>query len=435
MKKSKKAVVTVLGLAGAVVIDGNVQRFKSKTVYKIHNSDKKYLNDLPLLIDLYSKEYEIIPIYTKLSKKVQKEILKEEGKEEWGDKIFSHPLAKEIEDENESDSYHLILSEINDILSHFSDKDRVIVDITHGLRHLPILMIINSIMHNIKHPNKIERILFAKEIEREKVYEVIDLKEYLDLSNLSFVVSNFADNYTISKHISVKDEKYKSLIESMNDFSSDVMALSLESLLNVSSKKLLEAIDELEDDPFFRDLKFLKNHIEKVFSKKRHRYETYFFLAKDLFEKGYLVHTVSLLFEGIGFYAKSSFESYDKSLKKYIEFLESEIKSDKKYKKMKDYYELSNACRRYVQFSPYRNSDRFFEKYKDLIYKNIPFNKHFVNFVWSLNRLRNNLLHSNSGEAVFEINDRVEKLLDQYENFCIKSNILQKNSKKRIAFA
>ena len=424
----KKAVITILGLAGVVIKNNEIAGFKNKTIYDYENVKKEYLNDLPFLIDLYGDEYRIIPIYTSLSKKAQIEVLKKENKEEWIEKIFSHSYGKEIEDENKNNSYDLIFNKINKILKRFSSEDKVIIDITHGFRHLPILVIINTIMHYIKEPEKIEKILFAKEIVREKEYKIIDIKDYLELANLSFILVNFKENYTIAKHIKVNNPKYQNVINCMNEFSSDLLALSLENLLNRSAKNLIFSIENLEDNLLLNDWESLKAHIEKVFSKQKHRYLTYYLIAKDLYKKGYLVHVVSLLFEGIGFYAKSRFETYDKKLKKYIHFLENEIKYSKNFKnaKIKDYYELTSSCRSYLLFNRNYNRDKLFHKWKDIIYSNLPVIEEFNRFVWELNILRNNLLHANSGKSIAAINMRVKYLLEDFEKYCINFDVLKK---------
>lgn len=64
--------------------------------------------------------------------------------------------------------------------------DEVIVDVSHGFRHLPILMVVDLIIQNFQDTSKIKQILFAKEIDKHEkdkkgVYEIIDLKEYLTL--------------------------------------------------------------------------------------------------------------------------------------------------------------------------------------------------------------------------------------------------------------
>lgn len=424
----KKAVITILGLAGVTIKNNEIIGFKNKTIYDYENIKKEYLNDLPLLIDLYGDEYRIIPIYTNLSKKAQIGVLKKENKEEWIEKIFSHSYGKEIEDENKNNSYDLIFNKINKILKRFSSEDKVIIDITHGFRHLPILVIINTIMHYIKEPEKIEKILFAKEVVREKEYKIIDIKDYLELANLSFILVNFKENYTIAKHIKVNNPKYQNVINCMNEFSSDLLALSLENLLNRSAKNLIFSIENLEDNLLLNDWESLKAHIEKVFSKQKHRYLTYYFIAKDLYKKGYLVHVVSLLFEGIGFYAKSRFETYDKKLKKYIHFLENEIKYSRNFKnaKIKDYYELTSSCRSYLLFNRNYNRDKLFHKWKDIIYSNLPVIEEFNRFVWELNILRNNLLHANSGKSIAAINMRVKYLLEDFEKYCINLDVLKK---------
>ena len=198
----RKVLITVLGLAGYIV-DQNKLRDKCLYNYKECGiEEKEYYNVLPLLIDCY-KNYEIIPIFTELAKKAQSEVLKAEGKKEYI-KIFEHPLARFVEEENKIDSYDKLLKKIDEILDSFNNEDFVIIDISHGLRHMPLLMIIDAIIQNIKEPNKIKKILFGKEIQRNKKYEIVDLSDYLDLSLFIMLLSTFTKNYTLVKNINFR---------------------------------------------------------------------------------------------------------------------------------------------------------------------------------------------------------------------------------------
>ncbi|GAB1464836.1 hypothetical protein MASR2M54_03360 [Aliarcobacter cryaerophilus] len=92
-------------------------------------------------------------------------------------------------------------------------------------------MIVDLIIQNFQDTQKLKKILFAKEIQAFKEYEIIDLKEYLELANISFVLTTFEKNYTVASHI--KSVKYSKLLKELNDFSNDLMALNIGNLLKL----------------------------------------------------------------------------------------------------------------------------------------------------------------------------------------------------------
>lgn len=437
----KNAVITILGLAGGKVeknTDGElfVTNFQTKQWYYFDNKPvQEYTNTLPLLIDTYSSGYDIVPIYTKEAKLVQMQLMKENESKDV-DELFLEQYL--IEDEN---NYNNVLKLIDTAFNN-EKYDKLIIDLTHGFRHLPILATVNLIMLNIQNIDKIEHIWFAKEEikadnKSKGKYKIIDLIEYLDLANLSFILSNFKDNYTISKHISIKNSDYKELLDAMNRFSNDVMSLSIENLLDNSSKKLSRSIDALltQDIILKHELIELQSHLNTVFTKKEHRYQTYFILAKDLSnfddesnkERGYLVHTLALIFEGIGFYIKSRFSLYDDKIKDFIDKKEREISENKDF----DYYKLIDACRSYLLFDKERNTNTFFGNYQNDIYSKIDEIediKEFKNYVKRAKKLRNNLLHANSGSTLNNTRMDIKKLLNDYQSLCIDKDILHPNN-------
>lgn len=445
----KKAVISILGLAGGKVEKQHnntlkLTNFEQKHKYFFDISkppSKDYINTLSLLIDKYSTEYDIIPIFTKEAKALQIKLL-EENEEKRNLAIFNDKYL--IQDEND---YQDILRLINQSLSD-ANYTNFIVDLTHGFRHLPILATINLIMVNIKNAQKIEKIWFAKELKKpeKKVqgeYHIIDLKEYLDLANLSYIIVNFKNNYTTSKHIKIENKEFDDLLTSMNNFSSDLMALSLENLFDKTQPELINTINILlkkEKTILRSNLEDLKKHLETIFQKKSHRFITYYYLAEDLKLKGYLVIALSLLFEAIGFYIKSSFEKFDYRTKKTIHDIENKIKNKKplkeKSEKIATYYDILTSCRSYIthpQKEVIRHSKTIKKANNDkllincTIYEKLYEIKNleaFKLFVEETLDTRNNLLHANSGEKVDMIEKKLSEILINFNKFCIVDDVL-----------
>ena len=170
-------VVTILGIGRAK------EKFEDRPIYRYDDKlgsfyslkKQRYTNMLPLLIDNFG-EQNIMSIFTKDAKDTNIEVLKKE---------FDIEYCEFFKDENFIDGdkdFYKIFRIINDAIS---DEDEYIIDLTHGFRHIPILATISLISQSLSDTNKIKHIFFAKEIINQKEYEIIDLKEYLELANMS----------------------------------------------------------------------------------------------------------------------------------------------------------------------------------------------------------------------------------------------------------
>ncbi|WP_418186823.1 TM1812 family CRISPR-associated protein [Aliarcobacter lanthieri] len=409
-KKQTKAIITILGLVGQ-----NDNHKKAQYYFEWKKEIKEEYSTFPLLIKNFSKDYEIVPIFTKEAKEANLKVLKKEDLE--FDNFKESCLIKDDKD------FEDIFKIINEAISSY---DEVIVDVSHGFRHLPILMIVDLIIQNFQDTKKISKILFAKEIETFKEYEIIDLKEYLDLANISFVLTTFAKNYTVASHI--KSDKYKDLIEKLNSFSNDLMALNQNNLFNNTSKELLIELDKIENISIKKQADDLKKAIKKLTDyDDKNIYKTYYNLAKDLFEKKYMLLSLTLLYESMRLYATTDIK---RRYKEIIEKIEETFNND--LYAIGDYIiklkNDKNSFRKRVkdkgrEISILINEDEF-NKIKNSFPKNLV-EKEFKDFPFSLiDRVadtRNNLAHANSDNRTFkDIEKDIKVLFDKYYNKCIK---------------
>jgi hypothetical protein len=192
--------------------------------------------------------------------------------------------------------------------------------------------------------------------------------------------------------------------------------------------KLLKSIDKIEDDLFNDELKDIKKHISDIYIKKEHRYLTFYHIAKDVKDKGYLVLAISLIFEGIGFYIKSAFSALDEELDQYFDEFEEKIEQGDL-----TYYDLTNLTRAIFLIRKDKlnkiNKHPFDDK-KDKFYQlkdRFCFDYHkdkFIKLIRNIKDLRNNLLHANAGETIENVKMEVNNLLNEYERLIIKDNYL-----------
>lgn len=440
------AVLTVLGTVGVrwdkekkEYVLKNEKAFYKSNVIKL--TKNKYTNTLPLLIDAFNdKDYKIIPICTKDAMQIQQKVLKEaENKEEYLN-IFDNAIL--IEDEN---NFNEVFATIDEILNDNRYK-KIIVDVTHGFRHLPLLMIIDLIMINFDNVSRVEKILFAKEIEKNKEYEIIDLKEYLDLANLNYVLSSFNRNYTTTKIRTTKEE-YNEFLRELNKFSSHILANSLDALTR-SSKKRISIIDNLlgkinnikenSDDLlkyFLKNLEKIEKHLfyMKKISEEKSDYKKLYFFSKNMYEKGYLLNSITLLSEAIGMYAKEELKKINKEVLDFIEVYEKKAKMNKETSKKYNLYTLANQSKNIYKLKYDFKGNYLYLKYDEewnaigdkvtkIIKNKLIQNKNIVDLIKKIDDLRNNLAHGNSSKRLNEVEDDIRKVLNNFDNFIIKGS-------------
>ena len=421
----KKALITILGTSGDLT--------KNKADYKINGKNTKFYNTLALLIQEYSPEYEIIVFYTDTAKKKNAEILNHHKQ---NDPQFSSfdidGLFKKgvyIKDEND---FSQIFSQINQTISNEA-YNKIIIDITHGFRHLPVLATIDMVIQNFSNPNKIEKILFAKEVEKLTKYEVIDLKEYLDLANISFIMTSFNDNYTITNHINA-GKKYESLLRALRTFSNNIMALNINSLLPDSTQNLINELQKLTDindiaiksqaDKLQVYLKELLNVYEN-----KEMFETYYFLAKDLIGKNYMLLGLILLYEGVRDYVVyKMFEAKNDLMSKVEEYYELDYNNRKR---PYDEYAIREFCMglRFKENKEYKNilnkNQNFLKnQYQELstaFYKIENINQ-IKKFFQNIDRVRNSLSHANSDESIINSQDKIKGFLNDFKQLILNQN-------------
>ena len=432
----KKAVITILGTIGGR-FDNKQNKFvfvesTSKSTYYGKNvidlEEEKYINTLPLLIDVYSKDYEIIPIYTKDAREIQEKVLEKlENKKEYLS-IFKN--GYEIEDEKNIDKIFEIFEKI------FSkDYEEFIIDVTHGFRHLPLLLLIEILIKNFQDNSKISKILFAKEIDKPRAdndfsgkYEFMDLKEYMDLANLAFILETFKKNYTLPLHIKLSKE-FENLEIKLQKFSEDFMVLNINALFKDAVPSLIDELKKINKVSINKQVKELINHLENEFKyEKIHRYKTYYNLAFNLKERGYLLNSLALLYESVRFflraYLRAQYPQIIEKIEKYYksdDYLIGDFCMNKVFKTSKKDEKIEK------KFNNFKLKDILtLDEYKKLV-KSIPYElKKWEECEYSEDRqadifncisyARNNFAHANHLNNYEEVKKSIDRLFYEFNN-------------------
>ncbi len=423
-----KAVITLLGMISNsrptyISTDGEVKKIfqdipkKDRAIYKFSEelnkfnsllADNQYINTLPLLKDTFN-DRDIIPIATQTAKDIQEKTLKFL-------KVDSSFLENTVII-NESD-YEGIFKQISELLQR-QEYDSFIIDLTHGFRHLPILMIVNLIIASMKDFEKIEHIFFAKEIISFKEYEIIDLLDYIGLAKLSFVLENFNTNYTVGNKLLFKNEKYQDLVDNLRIISGHILANSIKTLIEGDKSLIQVSIEKLEKlqkedkniSTFSTSIKSIIKHLEKIQSLKNEEdYIKLFKFSQIMQKREYLLNSITLLNESVGLYCAEKIKEISPEISDKIDsFIVTEEFST---------YKLSHQSKNLVKLENGFNNNYLSEVLpkRDIIEGLREQNNYQLKEVIpKIENLRNNLAHGNSSDKIENVKGMISSLLKEYQ--------------------
>jgi CRISPR-associated DxTHG motif protein len=426
--------------------------------YKLKRAN--YTNMFPLIVDNFGDK-EILPIYTKEAKETQLEVLTDEFSKDYSS-LFNEKYF--IEDTKDFAS---ILKVLNSVINQ---ERRYIIDLTHSFRHLPILATVSLISNHITDTSRVEHIFFAKEIlpsTKDSIgeYEIIDLKEYLELANLSFMLTTFKHNYTVSGNMQFTNPLYQNIADELSDFSHHFLSNSLKPLIDgtlindiVTNLKTLQQQESIRNFKNYIDDIIL--YIESIQAlKDENEWMKLYKLSKIMDQRGYQLNAITLLFESVGFYCKNRIYKVSSTIKEHMDYFEQELLGKREPVTKYSLYTLVNQSRNIVKLSNVANkSDERFKgdylynpetinltksqykrlkpkpkaKIKAIIDEIEQFVEScddidwFQDFIRDIENLRNNLAHGNSSQGIDDVKSSYQKMLRQYKTFCIEEDILKR---------
>jgi CRISPR-associated DxTHG motif protein len=406
--------------------------FDNELSEKFSLKKANYTNMLPLLIDNF-RDKKIVPIFTKEAQETQLKVLEDEFSKSYISLFDDKYFIKDTKD------FSAILKILNEVINQNSSY---IIDLTHSFRHLPILATVSLISNHITDTSRVEHIFFAKEIvpsTKDTIgqYEIIDLKEYLELANLSFMLSTFKYNYTVSENMKFSNSFYQKIADELNDFSSHFLSNSLKTLIDgtliddiVKNLKILQKQDKVKN---------FKNYIDEIIDyiesiqelKVENEWMRLYRLSKIMDKRGYQLNAITLLFEAIGFYCLDSFCKINiikKRAKSYRYFIEKEYKPVHIFST----YTMVNDARviikkrnsfRILHKKQFINNEKLIESIVNLL--NVIDNlDDFKDFIEEMEAFRNNLTHGNSSDSLDDVKLSYQKNLQKFEKIIIKEDIL-----------
>ena len=415
---NKTAVITILG------IQGQKDNIKTKGCAKYYfagespDNSQEFFNTLPLLADKFGAE-NIVPIYTADAREFNEEVMAHYV----NFRINFNDSYKITDEKNFEAIFEIFERAVDDLVK--GGVGKIVFDVTHGFRHLPLLALVDLLIQNFSNVSQIDQILFAKEIEKSKLYEIIDLRQYLDIANIAFVIAAFSQNYTLAQHIRAK--KFESLVNALNDFSNNILSLNIAKLKS-SHNELIKELDKIDDIALISRARDLKDRLNKICDWSDSAYIFRYKLAKDMFKKGYLLQSLVLLFESVNSYIVGVFE-------RNIPIVYKKILDECSTMGVRKNYLISNFFIQSLKTRAYETDGDFVGrtmknlKYLELSKEDIKEIRRIINTKFGssnelakyhkqLDDLRNDFAHGNISEEEFShIKQEIKKLFDKYQDF------------------
>jgi CRISPR-associated DxTHG motif protein len=293
--------------------------------------------------------------------------------------------------EVEDDSLDDIFEKILELLQHNSS---IMLDITHGFRHQPIMAIFASTLSQFLERREL-KIVFAKEVEMFKEYSYIYLDEYIEITQISLLLTGFIRTLNF---IPVNDMK---LLNNgvFEDFSKSLLSNDMRGV----EKNYALLQKELKRLQKSEELKHISSLVTKVEVELEplemfeflSSFQKYMLLSKLMVEKNYLVIALAYLFESLREYSSYRFEELCES----ISFKDSYERNDNVMKSIGNYRKENKILKRYPNL--YKQNKELFKQVNKL------YNK--------LRKRRNALAHINTKSNFEDIKADLEKMIEKVE--------------------
>jgi CRISPR-associated DxTHG motif protein len=382
-------IISILGTAGR---DFNTKE-KASFFYDCECLEKEsgnFCNSLDMLIQHYPVD-EGYFIGTEVAIGFQKELLAFDEKKH-------HFIT--VNDDSLDDIFEKILELLKE------ESGETILDITHGFRHQPIMAIFASTLSQFLERKDL-KIIYAKEKERFKSYEYIYLNEYIEITQISLLLTGFIRtlNFIPVSNMKLLNNKV------FEEFSKSLLSNDLRGVER--NYRLLQK--ELVSLRGNEELKHISGLIEKVERELRplamfeplSSFQKYIFLSKMMVEKNYLVVSLAYIFE---------------SLREYCSYRFEDICADIKFKD--DYQRNDNVMKTIGNF---RKENMILNRYPNLYHLNkVEFKK--VNKLYNkLRKRRNALAHINTTSNFEDIKRDLKEMIERVEKLYYSNSLAHIN--------
>ena len=418
-------IIAILGISGK----------DSKSVYSKDSTlnlplkDGAFHNSTHCLIDSFGENATYTFIGTAESVKIQREIFANLSPCK---AIFEKYPPLELQDSNEIEAiFHQIIESIKN-----TQSKNIILDITHGFRHQPIIASFASIPGQI-YTKKSITILYAKEIEYGKKYQYISLERYSQISLIVLCLQTFTQT------LRVPDMKINEpFIITLTSFSNALHANAFSQIFELLDKvnnELKKAKDNINKGlkNRFKGLENVLKEVENILEVFKNiqntpkDYNKYYKLARLMHDKKYYLISATYISEAISLYILDSLkqkgyftkrqkngEPYkvQQAIKSFVYLFDGN--SHKSHESIKN--ECYGKCEFYLSKSEVDELESFIRKnyLNDF--------KYLYKLTAQINDIRNSLVHITSAkDSPQTIQGNLQQIIESFNQKCLKNDCLK----------
>lgn len=333
--------------------------------------------------------------------------------------------------DNELESiFHQILESIKS-----AKENNIILDITHGFRHQPIIASFASTLGQINTKKSII-LLFAKELKPREKYQYISLEKYSQISLIALSLQTFVQT------LSVPDMGLKEpFITALSEFSKSLHANAFNEIFT-NLDKTKSALQNAKNSDRFKGLDNILSEVEFILSifddikTTKENYKKYYKFARLMCNKRYYLISATYISEAILLYALEGFKHKGFIEKNNRENIDS------------SHYHITSAIQSFVFLCQMQTDDEKYKQKKSQIYKKCRFyfsedefdalesdireNKMqeilcLQDFITRIKNIRNDLVHINANKDnnISAIPNQMQILLKDFKEKCLDKNFLK----------
>lgn len=270
-----------------------------------------------------------------------------------------------VESSDIGDIFHQILESIKT-----AKENNIILDITHGFRHQPIIASFASTLGQINTKKSIT-LLFAKEIEQGKEYQYISLEKYSQISLIALSLQTFVQTLSVP-NMGLKEP----FIIALSEFSKSLHANDFNHIF-ANLDKTSDELQKAKNNAEFKGLENILDEVEKILSdfvdikNTQKDYQKHYKIAKIMHEKGYYLIVATYIYEAIALYIIDDLSGQNLICKRG--FSEYELTNAVRFyvltdTKPNDTKNGKNVFADFTEIQTYRqNNQAKFESWKNLI--------------------------------------------------------------------
>lgn len=210
--------------------------------------------------------------------------------------IFDKYPPKVLGDSEIQSVFHQILESIKS-----AHENNIILDITHGFRHQPIIASFASTLGQINTKKSIT-LLFAKELKPREEYQYISLEKYSQISLIALSLQTFVQTLSVP-NMGLKEP----FIIALSEFSKSLHANDFNHIF-ANLDKTSDELQKSKNNVEFGGLENILDEVEKILSdfvgikNTQKDYQKHYKIAKIMHEKGYYLIVATYIYEAIALY-------------------------------------------------------------------------------------------------------------------------------------